>query len=88
MSLGKFFTCSTTLVIFSLSPSTRTFEFEFFYVIFLMKLFPAQTHLLKTKCDQSVARQSNLEMEAELLTKNVSYLNLNISRIKNGKNKL
>ena len=52
-----------------------------------MKLFPAQTHLLKPKCDQSVARQSNLEMEAELLMKNVSYLNSNISRIKNGKNK-
>ena len=53
-----------------------------------MKLFPAQTHLRKPKCDQSVARQSNLEMEAEFLTKNLSYLNLNISRTKNGKNKL
>ena len=31
---------------------------------------------------------SNLEMEAECLTKTLSYLNLNISRRKNGRNKL
>ena len=32
--------------------------------------------------------QLNLEMAVEFLTKNVSYLNLNISRTKNGRNKL
>ena len=32
--------------------------------------------------------QLNLEMEAEFLTKNMSYLNLNISRTKNGRDKL
>ena len=31
---------------------------------------------------------SNLEIEAECLTKTFSYLNLNISRTKNGRNKL
>ena len=31
---------------------------------------------------------SNLEMEAECLTKTLSYLNLNISRTKNARNKL
>ena len=31
---------------------------------------------------------SNLEMEAECLTKILSYLNLNISRTKNGRNNL
>ena len=31
---------------------------------------------------------SNLEMEAEYLTKTLPYLNLNISRTKNGRNKL
>ena len=30
----------------------------------------------------------NLEMEAECLMKTLSYLNLNISRIKNGRNNL
>ena len=34
------------------------------------------------------SNHSNLEMEAECLTKNISYLNLNISRRKNGRNKL
>ena len=34
------------------------------------------------------SNHSNLEMEAEFLTKNLSYLNLNISRTKNGRNKL
>ena len=34
------------------------------------------------------SNQLNLEMAAEFLTKNVSYLNLNISRTKNGRNKL
>ena len=33
------------------------------------------------------SNQSNLEMAAEFLMKNVSYLNLNISRTKNGRNK-
>ena len=31
---------------------------------------------------------SNLEMEAECLTKTLSYLNLNFSRTKNGRNNL
>ena len=34
------------------------------------------------------SNHSNLEIEAEFLTKNLSYLNLNISRTKNGRNKL
>ena len=34
------------------------------------------------------SNESNLEMAAEFLTKNVSNLNLNISRTKNGRNKL
>ena len=33
------------------------------------------------------SNNSNLEMEAEFLTKNWSCLNLNISRTKNGRNK-
>ena len=36
----------------------------------------------------SCSNHSNLEMEAEFLTKTLSYLNLNISRTKNGRNKL
>ena len=34
------------------------------------------------------SNHSNLEMEAEFLTKALSYLNLNISRTKDGRNKL
>ena len=34
------------------------------------------------------SNHSNLEMEAECLTKTLSYLNLNISRTKTGRNKL
>ena len=34
------------------------------------------------------SNHSNLEMEAECLTKTLSYLNLNISRTKNSRNKL
>ena len=34
------------------------------------------------------SNHSNLEMEAEFLMKNLPYLNLNISRTKNGRNKL
>ena len=34
------------------------------------------------------SNHSNLEMEAEYLTKTLSYLNLNISRTKNDRNKL
>ena len=34
------------------------------------------------------SNNSNLEMEAEFPTKNLSYLNLSISRRKNGRNKL
>ena len=34
------------------------------------------------------SNHSNLEMEAEFLTKYLSYLNLNISRKTNGRNKL
>ena len=34
------------------------------------------------------SNHSNLEMEAECLTKTLSYLNLNISRTKNDRNKL
>ena len=34
------------------------------------------------------SNHSDLEMEAERLTKTLSYLNLNISRTKNGRNKL
>ena len=34
------------------------------------------------------SNNSNLEMEAECLTKNMSHLNLNISRTKNDRNKL
>ena len=34
------------------------------------------------------SNHSNLEMEAEYLMKTLSYLNLNISRTKNGRNKL
>ena len=34
------------------------------------------------------SNHSNLEMEAECLTKTLSCLNLNISRTKNGRNKL
>ena len=34
------------------------------------------------------SNHSNLEMEAEFLMKNLSYLNLNISRTKNCRNKL
>ena len=34
------------------------------------------------------SNQSNLEMAAEFLVKNMSYLNLNISRTKNDRNKL
>ena len=36
----------------------------------------------------SCSSHSNLEIEVESLKKNLSYLNLNISRTKNGKNKL
>ena len=38
--------------------------------------------------NHSCSNHSNLEMEAECLTKTLSYLNLNISRTKNGRNKL
>ena len=34
------------------------------------------------------SNHSNLEMEAQCLTKNLPYLNLHISRTKNGRNKL
>ena len=34
------------------------------------------------------SNHSNLEMKAECLTKTLSYLNLNVSRTKNGRNKL
>ena len=36
----------------------------------------------------SCSNHSNLEMEADYLTKTLSYLNLNISRTKHGRNKL
>ena len=36
----------------------------------------------------SRSNHSNLGMEAECLTKTLSHLNLNISRTKNGRNKL
>ena len=39
-------------------------------------------------CHHSCSNHSNLEMEAECLTKTLSYLNLNISRTKSGRNKL
>ena len=51
----------------------------------------------KNKCKKKKGTQStvhgcsnhsNLEMEVECLTKTLSYLNLNISRTKNGRNKL
>ena len=45
------FTCSTTPEFFSLS--TITFEFEHLFIIFPMKLFPAQTHFPEHRCDQS-----------------------------------
>ena len=38
--------------------------------------------------EHSCSNQLNWEMAAEFPTKNVSYLNLNISRTKNGRNKL
>ena len=39
-------------------------------------------------CDaHGCSNHSNLEMEAEYLTKTLSYLNLNISRTKNGRKK-
>ena len=38
--------------------------------------------------DYSCSNQSNLKMKAESLTKTLPYLNLNISRTKNGRNKL
>ena len=38
--------------------------------------------------EHSCSDHSNLEMEAECLTKNLLYLNLNISRTKNGRNNL
>ena len=41
-------------------------------------------HLVRTGC----SNHSNLEMEAECLTKTLSCLNLNISRTKNCRNKL
>ena len=37
---------------------------------------------------QGCSNHSNLEMEAECLTKTLPCLNLNISRTKNGRNKL
>ena len=44
----------------------------------------AQNHSNTFSC----SNHSNLEMEAEFLTKTLSYLNLSISRTKNGRNKL
>ena len=46
------------------------------------------THHNKWQFAQDCSNHSNLEMEAECLTKTLSYLNLNISRTKNGRNKL
>ena len=43
---------------------------------------------LKIFTRHGCSNHSNLEMEAEFLTKTLSYLNLNISRTKNGINKL
>ena len=45
----------------------------------------SHTHMCDT---HSCSNHSNLEMEAEYLMKNLTYLNLNISRTKNGINKL
>ena len=48
-------------------------------------------YLLSTKINyiyHGCSNHSNLEIEAKCLAKNLSYLNLNISRTKNGRNKL
>ena len=42
----------------------------------------------RTSMCHSCSNHSNLEMEAEFLMKDLSCLNLNISRTKNGRNKL
>ena len=44
--------------------------------------------LVKSKGGHSCSNHSNLEVEAQCLTKTLSYLNLNISKTKNGRNKL
>ena len=50
--------------------------------------FPHALSLISLEIPHGCSNQSNLEMAAEFLTKNVSYLSLNISRTKNGRNKL
>ena len=40
------------------------------------------------KMSHGCSNYLNLDMEVEYLTKNLSYLNLNIFRTKNGRNKL
>ena len=46
------------------------------------------TNLAKWLSVRGCSNHSNLEMEAECLMKNLPSLNLNISRAKNGRNKL
>ena len=67
--------------------NTFTIDTDDYYPIY------SQDHPKRTSADMELrnygcSNHSNLEMEAEFLTKNMSYLNLNISRTKNGRNKL
>ena len=60
MSLDTFFRLLDSprlffFVLFFFSLSTKKFEFELFLCNSFMKLFPAQTHLLKHRSDQSVS---------------------------------
>ena len=50
----------------------------------LQQSYRKKNHSNHSNC----SNHSNLEIEAECLTKNLSYLNLNISRTKNDRNKL